>query len=104
RGFHVVPGNRRSQAATMTLAPGESEGGPDNRHSGSDQWLYVVAGVGIAVVKGRQHALRSDVLILIERGEPHEIRNTGRRPLRTLNFYVPPAYRKDGEPLPRGRG
>jgi hypothetical protein len=37
------------------------------------------------------------------RGERHEIRNTGRVLLRTLNFYVPPAYRKDGEPLPRGR-
>jgi hypothetical protein len=23
--------------------------------------------------------------------------------LRTLNFYVPPAYRKDGNELPRGR-
>jgi hypothetical protein len=35
--------------------------------------------------------------------ERHEIRNTGRAPLRTLNFYVPPAYRKDGNELPRGR-
>jgi mannose-6-phosphate isomerase-like protein (cupin superfamily) len=39
----------------------------------------------------------------IEKGEQHEIRNTGRVLLRTLNFYVPPAYRKDGGPLPRGR-
>jgi hypothetical protein len=36
-------------------------------------------------------------------GEKHEIKHTGRMLLRTLNFYVPPAYRKDGEPLPRGR-
>ena len=31
-------------------------------------------------------------------------REYGRRePLRTLNFYSPPAYRDDGEPLPAGR-
>jgi mannose-6-phosphate isomerase-like protein (cupin superfamily) len=42
-------------------------------------------------------------LLLIERGAKHEVRNTGRAPLRTLNVYVPPAYRRDGEPLPRGR-
>lgn len=37
RGFRVVLGNDRSQAAQMTLAPGETEGGPDNRHKGADQ-------------------------------------------------------------------
>jgi hypothetical protein len=33
----------------------------------------------------------------------HEIRNTGRRPLETLNLYVPPAYTSKGDPLPRGK-
>jgi mannose-6-phosphate isomerase-like protein (cupin superfamily) len=47
--------------------------------------------------------LRAGTLLLIERGERHEIRNTGRAPLRTLNVYVPPAYRKDGNELPRGK-
>lgn len=37
-----------------------------------------------------------------EKTEKHAIRNTGRGLLRTLNFYSPPAYRKDGKPLPRG--
>jgi mannose-6-phosphate isomerase-like protein (cupin superfamily) len=40
---------------------------------------------------------------LIERGVKHEIRNTGRTPLKTLNVYVPPAYKKSGDELPRGR-
>src|SRR3712207_7744926 len=34
QGFRVAAGNRRSQAAEMVLAPGDSEGGPDNRHRG----------------------------------------------------------------------
>src|SRR3954454_11585699 len=94
RGFRVSIGNERSQAAEMTLAPGETEGGPDNRHRGADQWLFVVSGIGEAVVNGKKVGLRAGTLLLIERGETHEIRNTGRGPLRTLNVYVPPAYSK----------
>jgi mannose-6-phosphate isomerase-like protein (cupin superfamily) len=103
KGFSVKIGNKRAQAATMVLAPGESEGGPDNRHRGSDQWLYVVSGTGRAVIGGRSHELAPGTLLLIERGSTHEIRNSGRRALETLNFYVPPAYTKSGETLPRGR-
>jgi len=103
-GFRVAIGNRRSQAAEMVLPPGDSEGGPDNRHRGADQWLYVLAGSGAAIVNGKRHRLRAGSLLLIERGDTHEIRNTGRTPLRTLNVYVPPAYTASGEELPRGRG
>ena len=102
-GFRVAIGNRRSQAATLTLAPGDCEGGADNRHRGADQWLFVVSGSGAAIVNGRRTALRAGSIVLIERGDRHEIRNTGRTPLRTLNIYVPPAYTKSGEELPRGR-
>ena len=102
-GFRVAMGNRRSQAAEMVLPPGDSEGGPDNRHRGADQWLYVVSGTGAATVNGRRSRLRAGSLLLIERGDTHEIRNTGRTPLRTLNLYVPPAYRANGDELPRGR-
>ncbi|HSD53836.1 MAG TPA: cupin domain-containing protein [Burkholderiales bacterium] len=87
----------------MVIVPGEAEGGPGNRHRGADQWLYVVAGTGTAIVGRRRHALRPGALLLIERGARHELRNTGRTPLRTLNVYVPPAYRGNGDPLPRGR-
>jgi len=55
------------------------------------------------MVDGRRHSLRAGTLLLIERGNRHEIRNTGRGPLRTLNVYVPPAYTKPGDELPRGR-
>jgi mannose-6-phosphate isomerase-like protein (cupin superfamily) len=87
----------------MVLAPGDNEGGSDNRHRGADQWLYVLSGRGEAVVGGKRHALSAGQLLLIEKKQRHQIRNTGRTLLRTLNFYVPPAYRKDGNPLPRGK-
>ena len=102
-GFRVVLGNKHSQAAQMTLNPGETEGGPDNRHLGADQWLFVVNGAGEALVNGKRVELREGVIVLIERGDTHEIRNTGRSPLRTFNIYVPPAYRHDGAELPAGR-
>ena len=43
-GFRVSVGNARSQGAVMVLAQGGSEGGPDNRHHGADQWLMVMEG------------------------------------------------------------
>jgi mannose-6-phosphate isomerase-like protein (cupin superfamily) len=103
KGFRVMRGNRRSQAAEMVIAPGDAEGDPQNRHRGADQWLFVVAGRGEALVKKRRHKLGPGSLIFIEHGERHEIKNTGRTLLRTLNFYVPPAYSPSGEELPRGR-
>ena len=87
----------------MVLPPGDAEGDPKNRHRGADQCLYVVAGTGIATVNGRRYPLRAGALMLIQHGDEHEICNNGRAALRTLNFYVPPAYSKGGDPLPRGR-
>jgi mannose-6-phosphate isomerase-like protein (cupin superfamily) len=103
KGFRVVRGNRASQAAEMVIAPGESEGDASNRHRGADQWLFVVAGRGDALVKNRRYKLVRGSLIFIERGERHEIKNSGRTLLRTLNFYVPPAYTHKGDELPRGK-
>ena len=103
RGFRVLFDRRGVQAAQMVIAPGGSEGGPDNRHRGAEQWLYVVSGTGMAIVEGTRRALAAGSLLLIERGEPHEIRATGRTPLKTVNFYAPPAYTADGDERPAGR-
>jgi len=103
KGFRVSVGNERSQAAQMVLAPGGHEGGADNRHRGADQWLFVVSGNGIAIVNGRHYPLRAGSLVLIERGDKHEIRSTGRSDLKTLNVYVPPAYTKGGDELAPGK-
>ena len=101
--FNVIAGNVRSQAAVMVLPPGGAEGDSGNRHKGADQWLYVAAGSGVAIINDSQHKLSRGTLLLIEHGERHEIRNTGTHPLKTLNFYVPPAYTKDENELPAGK-
>src|SRR6187399_229933 len=100
QGFHVALSNARGQAATMVLAPGDKEGGPNNRHRGADQWLFVMSGSGSALIGGKRYPLRQGSLFLIEHGDRHEIRNTGQQPLKTLNIYSPPAYTKNGAELP----
>ena len=102
-GFRVALSNARAQAAQMTIAPGGAEGDACNAHRGADQWLFVVAGSGVATVNGRRVRLREGSLLLIERGDRHEVRNDGRAMLRTLNLYVPPAYDANGAALTRGR-
>lgn len=101
--FRVVFQLREVQAAEMTLAPGDHEGGADNRHRGADQWLYVVSGEGLATIEGVEQDLKAGSLLVVEKGEKHEIRNTGSAPLKTLNFYSPPAYDRNEDPLPAGR-
>ena len=102
QGFRIVPGTVRSQTE-MVIEPGKSEGGQDNRHRGADQWLFVVEGEATPSVNGKSNALSPGSLILIERGDRHEIRNTGRELLRTLNIYLPPAYSDTRNELPCGR-
>lgn len=103
KGFSILAQNSKAQTASMVIPVGGQEGGRDNRHRGSDQWLYVVSGKGEARINAQVFRLRRRHLLLIERGENHEIRNTGTTPLVTLNLYVPPAYTPAGEELPRGK-
>src|SRR5690348_7544224 len=63
KGFRVSIGNKRGQAAEMVIPPGDCEGGPDNRHRGADQWLFVVAGKGLAIVNGKRHPLRDGSIV-----------------------------------------
>lgn len=90
RWFDVLTETDTARAAVMTLEPGRREGGPDNVHTESDQWLYVVAGSGRATVAGTDVSLAAGDLLCIEAGEAHAVENDGDEPLKTLNLYVPP--------------
>lgn len=103
KGFRVAFEVRKAQAAEMVIAPGGSEGGANNRHRGADQWLFVLSGSGVATVEGKRVPLKAGTLLVIEKGERHEVRNTGRTLLKTLNFYYPPAFDAEGDPKGPGR-
>jgi mannose-6-phosphate isomerase-like protein (cupin superfamily) len=102
-GFRLSVGNSRSQAAVMVLPAGGKEGGPDNLHRGADQWLIVVEGTGAAIVNGHKARLKPGKIVLIEAGDRHEIRNTGRSLLKTVSVYAPPAYQDEETELSAGR-
>jgi mannose-6-phosphate isomerase-like protein (cupin superfamily) len=62
----------------------------------------VTEDTGAAIINGRKLALKAGTLVL-EAGDTHEIRNTGRGLLKTVNVYLPPAYDAEEEELPPGR-
>ncbi len=106
--FDVIASTRAAQAAMMTLAPkATSDDEISNEHPRSEQGLFVLAGTGTAIIRsgGTQTAvtLKRGSLLTIEKGELHQIRNTGRQRLRTINFYVPPAYSEDGAVKPSAK-
>ena len=103
--FRVLASSDSAQAAMMVLKPGESTGEKENEHPRAEQWLYVISGTGRARVGRRSVKLKEGSLLLVEQNEEHQVENTGRKkPLVTLNFYVPPAYTRDGEVRLRAKG
>jgi mannose-6-phosphate isomerase-like protein (cupin superfamily) len=52
-------------------------------------------GDGAAIINGRKLSLKVGTMVLVEAGDTHEIRNTGRSLLKTVNIYLPPAYDSD---------
>jgi mannose-6-phosphate isomerase-like protein (cupin superfamily) len=102
--FDLLAATRNVQIAMMTLRPrGTSDDEPRNEHRRSEQWVFVLAGTGevrIGKVRNRLRCVKlvENSLLLIEKGELHQIKNTGRKMLRTINFYAPPAYNEDGKP------
>lgn len=102
-GFNVLIGDAHSQAASLVIEPGRQVGGPNNRHGGADQWIYVAAGCGEATIAGETISLEEGALVLIQRGEAHGFRAGAGEGLRILTFYVPPAYDENENELPAGR-
>jgi mannose-6-phosphate isomerase-like protein (cupin superfamily) len=96
--FRVLASSDAAQAAMMVLKPGQSTGEKQNEHPRAEQWVYVVSGTGRARVGRRSAKLKDGSLLLVEQNEEHQIQNTGRKkPLVTINFYVPPAYTPGGD-------
>ena len=57
----------------MVLQPSDLEGRPENRHRRTDQWLFNVAGKGVATVNNRKIELEAGTMLVIEASNGHEI-------------------------------
>jgi mannose-6-phosphate isomerase-like protein (cupin superfamily) len=89
-GYRVLADTGRSQAATMVLEPGTSVAKSEVTNEACDQWVYVTRGEGRAYVGGCWLDIKAGSLLLIEAGESHEIRATGRIPLETISICATP--------------
>jgi hypothetical protein len=93
QGYDVAPGGEIVKRPRRWLRPLSSVWGVP-----TTDWSR-----GVAIVSGKPHPLGRRSLLLIEHGEQHEVRNTGRSALKTLNFYSPPGYTKAGDELPAAK-
>ena len=78
------------QLVLMSLPPGEEIGA--EVHEGTDQFFRVEEGHGEVTIDGRATPIESDTAIVVPAGARHNIRNTGREPLKLYTLYAPPQH------------
>lgn len=90
--FSVLATSHGFQAASMTLAPGESSGKKGNEHPDSEQLLLVLEGSVVAEIDRKTMTLGAGDFVIVPKKSPHVFRNEGTEKAVTFNVYAPPAY------------
>ena len=78
------------QLVLMSLEPGEDIG--EEVHSDTDQFFRVEEGRGEVWIDGRKSEIESDFAVVVPAGARHNIRNTGKKPLKLYTLYAPPHH------------
>ena len=78
------------QLVLMSLGEGEEIG--EEVHTESDQFFRVETGVGEVVMNGEATGVEDGYAIIIPAGVRHNVRNTGRAPLKMYTMYAPPHH------------
>lgn len=81
------------QIVLMTIKVGEEIG--LETHANNDQFFRVEAGVGRAIVGGKDYDLNDGTALLVPAGTEHNIINVGEIPLKFYTIYSP-AHHIDG--------
>jgi mannose-6-phosphate isomerase-like protein (cupin superfamily) len=81
------------QLVLMALKPGEEIG--EEVHDDRDQFFRVEAGEGELVIDGATRPVKADFAMIVPAGARHNVRNTGREPLKLYTVYGPPEHRRD---------
>ncbi len=90
--FEVLQTSERSQAAMMTLAPGDTTGARAEAHEKSDQVLLMLDGELTGEVGDQHSNSKKGDMIIIPAGVKHRFVNHAAKPAVTFNVYSPPAY------------
>ena len=93
--FEVLQTSKRSQTATMSLAPGDASGARAEAHEESDQVLLMLDGELNGEVGDQRPALKKGDVIIVPAGVKHRFVNHTAKPAVTFNLYSPPAYPND---------
>jgi mannose-6-phosphate isomerase-like protein (cupin superfamily) len=89
----VLYTGKNLQLVLMTLRPGEDIG--EEVHDDRDQFFRVEEGRGEVLIDGTTTPIEDDMAIVVPAGARHNVRNTGKEPLRLYTIYGPPEH-KDG--------
>lgn len=81
------------QLDVMHLAEGQAIG--EHSHPESDKLFIVLRGVAKATVEKSSHELAAGDMLVVGRGIPHNIVNTGMEPCKIFAVYSPPPPPKD---------
>lgn len=79
-----------AQLVLMSIEPGDELG--EEVHEGTDQFFRVEEGKGEVVINGQTTHIEDEMAIIVPAGARHNIRNTGRRPLKLYTLYAPPEH------------
>jgi mannose-6-phosphate isomerase-like protein (cupin superfamily) len=93
--FRVLQTSKKSQTATMTLAPGKASGPKGNEHPKSEQVLLVLEGEVLAEIGDEKMTLRKGDMVIVPPRTVHRFVNKAASPAVTFNVYAPPAYDMD---------
>jgi mannose-6-phosphate isomerase-like protein (cupin superfamily) len=86
----VLYTGRNLQLVLMALAPGEDIG--EEIHSDRDQFFRVEEGEGEVWIDGRMTKVEDDFAIVVPAGARHNLKNTGRKPMKLYTLYGPPEH------------
>lgn len=87
----VLYTGKQMQLVLMALEPGEEIG--EEVHEDRDQFFRVEQGEGEVLIDGNRTAIKSDMAIIVPAGARHNVRNTGKEPLKVYTIYAPPEHK-----------
>jgi mannose-6-phosphate isomerase-like protein (cupin superfamily) len=80
-----------SQLVVMSIAPGEDIG--METHNNVDQFIRIEAGIGRAVLNGKEYNLEDGSTVVVPAGTEHNIINSSKsEPLKLYTIYSPPNH------------
>jgi mannose-6-phosphate isomerase-like protein (cupin superfamily) len=87
---HVLYTAKNLQLVLMVLQPGEEIG--EEVHEDRDQFFRLEKGEGEVWIDGVRTGIRAETAMIVPAGARHNVKNTGKEPLKLYTIYAPPEH------------